>query len=223
MYLLKPKIMPSSIKNIRIKIPRKVRSRLNNDIVMRNLLSEVLPSFPPSKGDVYMDLIEAIVYQQISIKAAKSIFDRITGHFGGIIPAPYELSLVEHDELRGLGLSNQKARYMHNVATFFDERQLTHSEFVEMTNEEIINLLTEIKGIGVWTAQMILIFSLWRPDVFPVGDYGIETAMVSLYDIESDVKRELAKSMTMTAANWAPYRTYGTLLLWGWKRAQMNL
>lgn len=215
--------MPSSIKNIRIKIPRKVRSHLNSDIVMRTLLSEVLPSFPPSKGDVYMDLIEAIVYQQISIKAAKSIFNRVTGYFGGVIPAPYELSLVEHDELRGLGLSNQKARYMHNIAIFFNERQLAHSEFVGMTDEEIIGLLIEIKGVGVWTAQMILIFSLWRPDVFPVADYGIETAMISLYGIESDVKKELTKSMIMTAANWAPYRTYGTLLLWGWKRAQMNL
>ena len=215
--------MPSSTENIKIKVPRKVRTQLNNDNVMKMLLTEVLPSFPPSKGDVYLDLIEAIVYQQISIKAAKSIFDRITGHFGGVIPPPEELSLVEHDELRGLGLSNQKARYMHNIAIFFNERQLAHSEFIEMTDEDIIKLLTEIKGVGVWTAQMILIFSLWRPNVFPVADYGIETAMVSLYGFKPDGKRELAQNMMTVAKKWEPYRTYGTLLLWGWKRARMNL
>jgi len=182
-----------------------------------------LPSFPPSQGDVYLDLIEAIVYQQISIKAAKSIFHRITSYFGGSIPAPDELYRVEHSELRGLGLSNQKARYMHNIATFFNERQLVHSEFIEMNDEEIIKLLTEIKGVGIWTAQMILIFSLWRPDVFPAADYGIETAMVSLYGFSSESKKALVNDMITVAANWAPYRTYGSLLLWGWKRAQMNL
>jgi DNA-3-methyladenine glycosylase II len=215
--------MPSSTENIKIKVPVKARELLSDDKVMKALLTDVMSSFPPSKGDVYLDLIEAIVYQQISIKAAKSIFDRITGYFGGFIPPPDELSLVEHDELRGLGLSNQKAGYMHNIATFFDERQYNHSDFIQMNDDEIINLLTEIKGVGLWTAQMILIFSLWRSDVFPAADYGVESAMVSLYDINSDNKKELINKMRIIAANWAPYRTYGTLLLWGWKRTQMNL
>ncbi|RLD18310.1 MAG: DNA-3-methyladenine glycosylase 2 family protein [Bacteroidetes bacterium] len=215
--------MPSSIENIRIKVPAKAQAHLSNDHVMKTLLSQILPSFPPSKGNVYQDLIEAIVYQQISIKAAKSIYARIANHFGGAVPPPDQMSLVEHDELRGLGLSNQKARYMHNIATFFDQRQLSHSQFVEMTDMEVIGLLTEIKGVGNWTAQMILIFSLWRPDVFPVADYGIETAMVSLYHFKTDGKKELIENMIEVSEKWMPYRTYGTLLLWGWKRAQMNL
>ena len=190
---------------------------------MQSLLSAKMPSFPPSKCDVYLDLIEAIVYQQISIKAAMSIFNRITDYFGGMIPPPNELAIIDHDELRSLGLSNQKARYMHNIAVFFEERQYRHSDFIEMNDEAIIKLLTEIKGVGVWTAQMILIFSLSRPDVFPVADYGVETAMVSLYHFDPEGKRELAQNMKLAAENWAPYRTYGTLLLWGWKRAQMNL
>lgn len=223
MYHIKPKIMPSSIENIQIKVPVKIQNHLSQDIVMKALLNETLPSFPPSKGDVYQDLIEAIVYQQISIKAAKSIFDRIERYFGGVLPPSNELCLVEHEELRSLGLSNQKARYMHNIAKFFEERKLQHTDFIKMDDEEIIKLLTTIKGVGVWTAQMTLIFSLWRLDVFPAADYGIETAMVSLYGLNSDRKRELVNSMNKTSEIWAPYRTYGTLLLWGWKRAQMNL
>jgi DNA-3-methyladenine glycosylase II len=92
-----------------------------------------------------------------------------------------------------------------------------------MSDEEIIKFLTEVKGVGVWTAQMILIFSLWRSDVFPVADYGVETAMVSLYGFKPDNKKALTGNMIMAASHWAPYRTYGTLLLWGWKRARMNL
>jgi len=215
--------MPSSVENIRIKVPGLAKEILGKDKVMNSLLSEVMPSFPPSKCDVYLDLIEAIVYQQISIKAAMSIFNKITGFFGGMIPPPNELSSVPHDELRGLGLSNQKASYLHNIAFFFEDRQLAHSDFIGKTDDEIIALLTEIKGVGVWTAQMILIFSLGRQDVFPVADYGVETAMVGLYGIKSDNKKDLQKHMIRKSEKWVPYRTYGTLLLWGWKRAQMNL
>jgi len=215
--------MPSSVENIQIKVPPKARFHLSKDKVLKSLLSDVLPSFPPSKGDVYLDLVEAIVYQQISIKAAKSIFDRITGFFGGEIPKPDELSMVGHDELRGLGLSNQKARYLHNIAVFFDAHQYDHVDFIAMNDDEIISLLTEIKGVGVWTAQMVLIFSLARPDVFPADDYGVESAMVNLYGLVTTSKKKLINQMQSAASNWAPYRTYGTLLLWGWKRTQMNL
>lgn len=215
--------MPSSDENIQIIVPAKARKYLTNDEVMKSLLSEVLPSFPPPHGDVYMDLIEAIVYQQISIKAAKSIFERIKAHFGGFIPPPDEMSLVDHEELRGLGLSNQKARYMHNIGAFFELHQFRHSDFIEMTDSQIIGLLTEIKGVGLWTVQMILIFSLGRPDVFPFADYGVESAMVSLYSLDNEKKKALITEMIEISSGWAPYRTYATLLLWGWKRAQMNL
>ena len=206
-----------------LRIPRKAKEALLPDPVMSVLLSDITLNFPPSKGSVYEDLIEAIVYQQISIKAAKSIFERFCAHFGGSVPVKEDLAYAEITEMRSLGLSNQKAQYVKNIATFFLERNLVHEQLERMDDQALIDLLTEIKGVGIWTAQMILIFSLVRPDIFPVKDYGIQTAMQELYSVGSSSPRAMTQEMEKIALAWKPYRTYGTLLLWGWKRKQMNL
>ncbi|MDX1477570.1 MAG: DNA-3-methyladenine glycosylase [Saprospiraceae bacterium] len=206
-----------------LKIPKQAAAVLSKDKVLRNLQQSVEINFPPSRGSVYEDLIEAIVYQQISIKAARSIFERFMGYFGGLVPPPAELAQAPHDALRALGLSNQKATYVRNIAIYFEEEGLTHEEIVAMDDPAIIQTLTGIKGVGVWTAQMILIFSLLRPDVFPVTDYGIQTAMKELYDIDDVPNRALIKQLEQRAEAWKPYRTYASLLLWSWKRKQMNV
>lgn len=206
-----------------IKIPANARRTLQGDRVLKELLDQVTPDFPPSRGSVYEDLIEAIVYQQISIKAAQSIFGRFCHHFEGSIPDPATLRNIDIDELRTLGLSGQKAAYVRNIADFFFVEQITNDQLETMPDEALIKKLTQIKGVGVWTAEMILIFSLARPDVFPVLDYGIQTAMHALYQLPDLKQRDLRGRMSEIAEGWRPYRTYGTLLLWGWKRKQMGL
>lgn len=206
-----------------INIPATARKILGKDPVLKQLQAEIVPDFPPSRGSVYEDLIEAIVYQQISIKAAKSIFERFCNHFGGSIPLPESLKDVDIAELRTLGLSGQKAAYVRNIADFFFSERITNDQLEALDDESLIKRLTQIKGVGVWTAEMILIFSLGRPDVFPALDYGIQTAMQQLYNIPELKPRDMRSRMHEVAEQWKPFRTYGTLLLWGWKRKQMNL
>lgn len=199
---------------------------LSTDQVFKQICEEIKKEgkyqFPVATKKIYEDLIEAIIYQQVSIKAAKTVFGRIKAHFGGVIPPAKELSLIQHDSLRGLGLSGRKAAYMIHIAQFFDERKLRDQDFSDMPDEEIVNLLTQIKGVGVWTVQMILIFSLGRADVFPKLDLGIQQAMMERYQIQFDTKQRLAK-MEEIASLWKPYRSYATLLLWRWKRIQMGI
>jgi DNA-3-methyladenine glycosylase II len=203
-----------------------ILAHLSVDQVFKEICDEIEKKgkyqFPVATKKVYEDLIEAIVYQQVSIKAAKTVFGRIKEYFGGFIPPSEEMRLVPQDSLRGLGLSGRKAAYVIHIAQFFDARKLRDQDFLEMPDEEIIKLLTQIKGVGVWTVQMILIFSLGRPDVFPRLDLGIQQAMMERYQFQLDNKQRLLK-MDQIASLWKPYRSYATLLLWRWKRIQMGI
>jgi len=203
-----------------------ILAHLSVDQVFKQMCDEIKKEgkyqFPEATKKVYEDLIEAIVYQQVSIKAAKTVFGRIKEHFGGVIPPSEEMSLVPHDSLRAHGLSGRKATYLIHIAQFFDERKLRDQDFLKMPDEEIINLLTQIKGVGIWTVQMILIFSLGRPDVFPKLDLGIQQAMMERYQFQLEIKQRFVK-MDEIASLWKPYRTYATLLLWRWKRIQMGI
>ncbi|MDX1407364.1 MAG: DNA-3-methyladenine glycosylase 2 family protein, partial [Saprospiraceae bacterium] len=129
----------------RIRVPPAAVKILSADEVMGQLLNAVTINFPPSRGSVYEDMIEAIVYQQISIKAARSIFDRFLAHFGGAVPGPVRLTEVPHEELRMLGLSNQKAMYIRNIAAYFAEQKLTDAQLRMMDDDAVITRLTEIK------------------------------------------------------------------------------
>ena len=197
------------------------RTHLEKDPTLKRLFSEVqCPPLSPSYA-VYGDLLESIVYQQVSIKAAKTVFNRFCALFDGI-PAPHVLESQELAHVRSVGLSGVKARYLINIAEFFNNNQLTNEQFQALTDQDIIDLLTQIKGVGKWTVQMILISSLGRSDVFPDGDLGIQQAMAELYDLKLEAKA-LRGAMHTIAESWRPYRTYATLLLWRWKRKQMGL
>ena len=107
--------------------------------------------------------------------------------------------------------------YVQNIARFFQEKALFTFDWSTMTDAEIIKLLTEIKGVGEWTVQMVLIFELMREDVFPAKDLGIQQAMIGVYELKEE-KKHLIKKMNEIAENWKPYRTWATLYLWAWKR-----
>jgi DNA-3-methyladenine glycosylase II len=132
-------------------------------------------------------------------------------------PSPKDIIAVPFDKLRGIGLSNAKANYVLNVCNFFIENKLTDARLHKMEDQELIDYLVQIKGIGRWTAEMILMFTLGREDVFAVDDLGIQQAMTKLYKLNAEDKKAMKLEMIKISAKWSPYRTYACRYLWGWK------
>jgi DNA-3-methyladenine glycosylase II len=164
-------------------------------------------------ANLFVDLVEDIVAQQLSGKVADTIFKRFCNIFPDSIPTPALLAQCTTEELRAVGLSNAKANYVRNIASYALENNLSVEYIDSLTDEEITKELTKIKGVGVWTAQMVLIFSLNRPDVFPVGDLAIQQGMQKLYGIDKSGK-ELLNAISVLAEQWRPNRTTGTRYVW---------
>lgn len=127
------------------------------------------------------------------------------------------MSALSPEDLRAAGVSRQKAQYIQNVARFFQEEQLLQKDWSKLDDQAIIDNLTVIKGVGRWTVEMLLMFTLRRPDVMPTDDLGIQQAMIQLYGLE-ERGRPLHRKMTAIAEGWRPYRTYACRYLWKWRR-----
>jgi DNA-3-methyladenine glycosylase II len=162
-------------------------------------------------------LIASIVSQQLSTKVAAIIFKRFLDIYKGKEPSMQAVIDTPFDTLRGIGLSNSKVNYVQNVAQFFTSQKITDKQLYAMEPEAVIELLTQIKGVGRWTVEMLLMFSLGHEDVFAVDDLGIQQAMIKLYKIKYTTKKELHAKMLKRSLAWAPYRTYACLHLWNWK------
>ena len=162
-------------------------------------------------------LIASIISQQLSTQVAKIIFTRFLDLYGGKEPSCDKVLSTDPLVLKGIGLSNAKVNYVQNVAQFFKENKITDAQLYKMSPEEVIELLTQIKGVGRWTVEMLLMFSLGHEDVFAVDDLGIQQAMIRLYKIKYESKKELREKMIKKSQSWAPYKTYACLHLWKWK------
>ncbi len=162
-------------------------------------------------------MMASIMSQQLSVKVAKVIFQRFLDLYKGKEPKPQQVLDTPATTLRSIGLSNAKVSYVHNVAAFCIEHKLTDKKLLKMSNEEIIDLLVQIKGIGRWSVEMLLMFTLGREDVFAIDDLGIQQAMCKLYKLNFDNKKEMKEKMLKISAKWSPYRTYACLHLWKWK------
>jgi len=162
-------------------------------------------------------LMASIVSQQLSTKVAAIIFKRFLAIYNGKEPSMQAVLDTPFDALRGIGLSNSKVNYVQNVAQFFISQKITDKQLYTMEPEAVIELLTQIKGVGRWTVEMLLMFSLGHEDVFAVDDLGIQQAMIRLYKIKYTSKKELQTKMLKRSLSWAPYRTYACLHLWNWK------
>lgn len=195
---------------------KKIVAHLSKDAKLKKLLAtiEITPSV--ERGDLYSSLIRAIVGQQLSVKAAATIYGRFIDLFEDGYAYPEELLAMDLPTLRAVGLSRQKSGYIQNIAQFFTEHKLQNKDWSKMTDEEIIDFLTPIKGVGKWTVQMILMFTLNRDDVFPVDDLGIQNAMRLLYNMEETGRAFKAKMKEISLA-WQPYRTHACRLLWRYK------
>ena len=162
-------------------------------------------------------LIASIVSQQLSTTVAAIIFKRFMDVYKGKEPSMQTIIDTPFDTLRGIGLSNSKVNYVQNVAQFFISQKITDKQLYAMEPDAIIDLLTQIKGVGKWTVQMLMLFSLGQEDVFAVDDLGIQQAMTRLYKIKFETKKELHTKMLAISSKYKPYSSYACLHLWQWK------
>ena len=155
--------------------------------------------------------------QQLSVKVAEVIYKRFLELYGKKEPTPRQIVDTSNETLRAIGLSNAKVGYVKNVAQFAIDNGMDDKKLAKMSNEEVIEYLLPIKGVGRWTVEMLLMFTLGREDVFAPDDLGIQTAMSGLYKLDKANKKELIESMKKISLKWSPYRTYACLYLWNWK------
>lgn len=176
------------------------------------LLYQIAKSIDPivlqSAPNPFIRLVRAIVGQQLSVKAASTIFSRFEKLFKKEINAKDILKLAD-DDIRACGISYPKIKYIKDLSQKVINKEIILETLNTKTNEEIIEHLIQVKGIGVWSAEMFMMFSLAREDIFSAGDLGIYNAMKKLYG--KDFTKE---EMTKKAQVWSPYRTYACLLLW---------
>jgi DNA-3-methyladenine glycosylase II len=161
--------------------------------------------------DAYGTLVRSITGQQLSTKAAATIYGRLTELYGGRTPTPQEIIDTDPEELRAVGLSNAKAAYLRDLAEHIVDGELSVDRLAEMPDAAVYERLTAIKGLGRWTVDMFLMFHLGRPDILPVGDLGIRKAIQIHYGLQ-----ELPKvaEMEQIAEAWRPHRTLASLYLW---------
>jgi len=179
------------------------------------ILFELTKMYPlvtlrPSENP-FFSLVESIISQQLSVKAGDTIMSR----FLTLIPdknvTPEAVLLLPREKLREVGMSWNKADYVHNIARAVINRDIDFDHLETLTDEELIEKLTQIKGIGRWTAEMFLMFSLGRQDVFSVGDVGLQRAIQKAYTLK---KKPTSKQLIKISNTWKPYRTYACKILW---------
>ncbi|MFY9903940.1 MAG: DNA-3-methyladenine glycosylase [Terriglobales bacterium] len=181
-----------------------------SDPILAAIIERVGPCDMQFGDPTFHALAESILYQQLNGKAAATIFDRFTALAGDPLTPEGILKLTDV-EMRGVGLSRQKTAYLRDLAEKTAAGLLQFERMADMTEEEVIAHLTQVKGVGVWTAHMFLMFTLRRPDILPVGDYGVQAAIKKHYK-----KRKWPKAdvMTKIAKAWVPYRSVACWYLW---------
>ncbi|WP_026750270.1 DNA-3-methyladenine glycosylase [Sediminibacterium sp. C3] len=169
------------------------------------------------RKNVPVRLMASIMSQQLSTKVAAVIYQRFLDLYNGTDPELSKVLKTPDEKLRAIGLSNAKVSYVKNVAAFCLEHGITDKTLAKMENEAIIDLLVQIKGVGRWTVEMLLMFTLGREDVFAVDDLGIQQAMCNIYQIDPADKKTMKTTMKNISEKWAPYQTYACMHLWRWK------
>ncbi len=180
-----------------------------NDPILNALVKKYpAPDFVDKSDVLYQSLIREIIGQQLHTKAARAIFTRFVDLFQKDFPKPRDILTKSDEELRTVGISYAKVSYIKSIATTFLNKELDIIQIKQLPDEEVIKELTKIKGVGRWTAEMILIFTLNRPDVFSVGDLGLRNAITNLYGITDKPK------MIKLSETWKPYRSTACWYLW---------
>jgi len=192
-------------------LARARRSLLRRDSVLAPVIRREGPCDMIPTGDPYRSLLQSIVYQQLAGAAASAIDRRVRAQYRGRYPKPETLLAAPDGALREAGLSRQKIAAMRAVAAAFDDGTLNNRRLYRMSDEAVVEAVTQVRGIGEWTAHMLLMFSLGRPDVLPVGDYGVRKAAMELYGLEALPKPAELEGL---GERWRPYRSVAAWYLW---------
>jgi len=197
-------------------VERGTRHLRRKDPVMRDLIKDVGPLDLEARrrgrpADAYGALVRSIVGQQLSTKAAATIYGRMIELWGGRTPTPRELLDSDPDAIRAAGMSRPKIAYLRDLAEHVLSGELELDRLNELSDEEIAAELTAVKGLGEWTAHMFLIFHLQRPDVLPVGDLGVRNAVKRAYVLDA---LPVAAEMEELGETWRPHRSLASLYLW---------
>jgi DNA-3-methyladenine glycosylase II len=201
---MQPRLDPQLLEKARRALRR--RDPRLGAVIRRVGPCELLP-----RGDPYRYLLRSIIYQQLAGAAAGAIAGRVQRHFGGRLPAPGPLLAASDAELRALGLSRQKVAALRAVAQASEEGSLNNRRLRRMNDDAVVAAVTRLRGIGEWTAHMLLMFSLGSPDVLPVGDYGVRKAAMELYELPELPKRQQLEAL---GEPWRPYRSVAAWYLW---------
>jgi DNA-3-methyladenine glycosylase II len=172
-----------------------------------------LPTITPH-NDYYQSLVTSIISQQLSVKAAATIEKRFRGLFAGVtFPTPSQIIETDIDTLRSVGLSRQKSTYIQDLAVKVEERTVHFDHLDTLSNDEVIEELTKIKGVGVWTVHMFLIFCMGRLDVLPTGDLGIKNGIYNLYKLPEKPTPERIDAHARKYS-WHPYESVASWYIW---------
>jgi DNA-3-methyladenine glycosylase II len=184
-----------------------------HDPILRPVIGAVGPCPIRPHTDYYRELVDSIISQQLSVKAAAAIEARFAALFGGAFPTPEQIITKSEDDLRAIGFSYAKARYVRDLATRILDGTVTFNKLNMLSNEEIIDELTQVKGIGVWTVHMFLMFCMGRSDVLPAQDLGIKNGVRALYGLDhlpvpADIE-SIARQY-----KWHPYESIASWYVW---------
>jgi DNA-3-methyladenine glycosylase II len=171
------------------------------------------------RKNVFLQLVRAIARQQLSVKAAASIFEKFLQLCGTNNPKPQDIVLLSLEQMRSVGFSYSKAQYILNIAKFWLQEKVTDAQLNKLSDDEAIAYLTQIKGVGRWTVEMLLMFTLGRENVFAVGDLGLQQGMCFLYNWKDLGKKELEQKMFAKAKEYSPFATYICMYIWRYKDA----
>lgn len=185
-----------------------------NDAILEPIIARAgLPTIVPHKN-YYQELVESIVSQQLSVKAAATILKRFIELFPGVdFPAPDQILSKDIEELRAVGLSRQKATYIQDLAVKVIEGSVRFNHLDTLANDEVIAELTQIKGVGVWTVHMFLLFCMGRLDVLPTGDLGIKNGIQKLYNLKEKPTIEAIEKIAKKN-KWHPYESVASWYVW---------
>ena len=183
---------------------------LNKDKKLKKIISSVGECNIRTISNPFEALVEAIITQQISDSAGKSISLKFKNLFGKKYPTPSDVAKLTIEQIKSVGLSRMKAEYIFDISQMIVDNKLDFKIFKKMSNEDVISELTKIRGIGKWTAEMYLIFALGRMDIFPLGDLGLINGIKKLYELENPSTDEILEITN----SWIPYRTIGTWYIW---------
>lgn len=197
------------------KINESALSHLRKDKILRKIIDQTELPVREKKTSIYHSLLGSIISQQLSTKAASTIHSRFLHLFDGK-PHPELVIETDHDIFRSVGLSNQKAVYVKNVADFFQKNPIEMKHWNKLDDETIIKELTSIKGVGKWTVQMTLMFTLDRLDVLPVDDLIIRNSIIKYYNLDQG-SNSLLDEIHRVGDKWRPYRSVACFYLWAAK------